>query len=300
MKTRSYILVTPAKNEEKTLPLLAKSIVNQSVRPKLWVIVNDNSTDGTREIVSALESRHPWIYGYEMKDEFFEYDATMRYSEVVRAGFDVARRISHESAIPYGYIALVDSDFILERRFFEKLILAFHERPSLGIASGGVYLKSSNGKKIIWERTNPKHPRGSPRVFRRECFDDIGGYRRFYTPDVVSNYLARIKGWDVAQIIDAIAVQLRPTQSRGGVRASYKKQGIANYCLGVPPESALLRVLFFVFTGAPLSKALGFFEGYFLEKKSDCSVPRPVFEFTQRDMSVLKNILKTISMWGMG
>lgn len=300
MKTRSYILVTPAKNEEKTLPLLAKSIVNQTLKPKLWVIVNDNSTDRTGEIISLLEARYPWIVGYGMDDRFFEYDATMRYSEVVRTGFNVVRRIAHDKGIPYGYIGLVDADFILERRFFEKLLSLFHRDPYLGIASGGVYLKTPHGKRIYWEKTNPSHPRGSPRLFRRECFNDIGGYRRFYTPDVVSNYLARIKGWEITQVTNAIAVQLRPTQSRGGFFKAYIRQGQANYHLGVSLVSVSFRVIFMALSDNP-TKAMGFFVGYLTEysKRKSYILPRKIREFAERDMSVLNNVRKVLRMSGL-
>ena len=300
MKTRSYILVTPAKNEEKTLPLLAKSVVNQTVKPKLWVIVNDNSTDRTGDIISSLETKYSWIVGYTMKDNFLEYDATMRYSEVVRTGFNVARRIAHNKGLPYGYIGLVDSDFILERKFFEKLLSHFHENQGLGIASGGVYLRTPDGKRIYWEKTNPNHPRGSPRLFRRECFNDIGGYRRFYTPDVVSNYLARIKGWKITQVIDAIAVQLRPTQSRGGFFRAYIRQGNANYHLGVNPVSVSFRVLFMVLSDNPI-KAMGFFVGYLTEysERKTYILPGKIREFAKMDMGLINNIKKVLRMIGL-
>lgn len=306
MKTRSYILVTPAKNEEKNLPLLAKSVVNQSIRPRLWVIVNDNSTDKTPEIIEKLESEYDWVVGYTMEDSFEEYDPTMRYSEVVRSGFSVALKLANNRGIPYGYIGLVDADFILERKFFEKLIMEFHENPSLGIASGGVYLKSPDGKRIFWEKTNPKHPRGSPRLFRRECFDDIGGYRRFYAPDVISNYLARIKGWRVAQIVDAIGVQLRATQERYGYYRSSIKRGHVNCYLGTPFLSVLLWVLYMGLTDS-LIKASGFLRGYFEKKfNNDCNVldNRWIVEFAKDDLSIKSNIIKVLQQrevkWGQG
>ncbi|MFA4662865.1 glycosyltransferase family 2 protein [Pyrococcus kukulkanii] len=295
MKTPSYILVTPAKNEEESLPLLAKSVINQTNVPRLWVIVNDNSTDRTGDVIGELSKRYSWIVGYEMEDEFFEYDPTMRYSEVVRTGFWVARRIAHRKGIPYGYIGLVDADFILERKFFEKLILEFQKNPKLGIASGGVYIR--RGKRIEWERTNPNHARGSPRLFRRECFNDIGGYRRFYTPDVVSNYLARIKGWEVKQVIEAIAVQQRPTQSRDGFLSSYIKQGIANYHLGVSLLSIITRIIFMTLFDSPV-KATGLFIGYLASysAKEPYLMPKGIREFARKDMSILNNVKKVLRM----
>ncbi|WP_297090462.1 glycosyltransferase [Thermococcus sp.] len=301
MKTRSYILVTPAKNEEKNLPLLARSVINQTIQPRLWVIVNDNSIDKTPEIIKQLEHEYEWIVGHTMGDSFHEYDPTMRYSEVVRAGFNVVQRLARENGIPYGYIGVVDADFILERRFFEKLMIKFHENPSMGIASGGVYLKSPDGKRIFWEKTNPKHPRGSPRLFRRECFNDVGGYRRFYTPDVVSNYLARLNGWEIGQVIDAIAVQLRPTQSRGGFFRAYLRQGRANYHLGVEPVSILFRALFMALFDNP-TKASGLLVGYFsaFSQHENPMISKKIREFARKDMSVCSNIRKVLGMMYFG
>ena len=293
MKTKKYILVTPAKNEEKTLPLLAKSIVNQSIKPELWVIVNDNSTDRTPEIIRKLSDEHKWIVGYDLRDNFREYDSTYRYSIVVRKGFKIAREIAHENEIPYGFIALVDSDFILERGFFEKILLEFKKEERLGIASGGVYIRE--GKRLIWERTNPNFARGSPRVFRRECFNDIGGYRRFYAPDVLSNYMARLKGWKVRQVTDAIAVQLRPTQQRYGYYRAAIKRGYVNYYLGTPAVTVILWAVYMGLVNTP-SIALGFLKGYFekLSKKEPRIDNIGIINLVERDMSIKNNIKKVL------
>ncbi len=295
MRTKRYILVTPAKNEEETLPLLAKSVINQSIKPSLWVIVNDNSVDKTETIIRELSKKHSWIIGHNLKDKVFEYDPTYRYSVVVREGFRVARKIAHEVGVPYGFIGLVDADFILERRFFEKILNEFQNDSQLGIASGGVYVLS--GKKLVWERTNPKFARGSPRVFRRECFNDIGGYKRFYSPDVLSNYMARIKGWNVGQVVNAIAVQMRPTQGRYGYYKSSIKRGYVNYYLGTPLSSILLWVLYMGIFDS-LAKASGFLRGYLekVEKKENKLDNRWIVEFVKKDMNVVNNIQKILQM----
>lgn len=295
MKTKKYILVTPAKNEEKTLPLLAKSILNQSIKPDLWIIVNDNSVDKTEKIIEELSERYRWIVGHNLRDKFFEYDSTYRYSVVVREGFRVVRKTAHRLGIPYGFIGLVDADFILERRFFEKILNEFQKDPELGIASGGVYVLK--GKKPVWESTNPKFARGSPRIFRRECFDDIGGYRRFYSPDVLSNYMARLKGWKTLQIVNAMAVQMRPTQERYGYYKSSIKRGYVNYYLGTPFLSLLFWVLYMGLTDSPV-KASGFLKGYLekLEKKESRLDNRWVVEFAKKDMSLKNNIMKVLQM----
>ena len=61
MGIKDYILVTPCKNEEESLPELARSVVNQAIKPKMWVIVDDGSTDRTPEILRDLALKHNWI-----------------------------------------------------------------------------------------------------------------------------------------------------------------------------------------------------------------------------------------------
>ncbi|WP_048150990.1 glycosyltransferase family 2 protein [Thermococcus sp. AM4] len=285
MKNRNYILVTPAKNEEKTLPLLAKSIVNQSIRPKLWVIVDDNSTDKTPEIVDRLASEYEWIVGHHLEDNEVEYNPVFRNAVTYREGLKKALEMSKRLAIPFGYIGIVDADFILERRFFEKLILRFLKEPSLGIVSGGVYYKK-NGR-LVWEKSNPNFPRGSPRLIRFECFFDIGGYPLEPAPDLVAYYLARIKGWRTFQVVNAIGVELRPTGTRGNVIERYKKQGFVSYYIGIPPLSECFYSIYLILFD-DVQKGIGHFIGYFralFRREYQISTPL-IRHFVEEDFSI--------------
>lgn len=292
LKTKSYILVTPAKNEEDNLPLLAKSVVNQTIRPKLWVIVNDNSTDGTGEIISYLESKYPWILGVHLQDSDGKYDPVFRNSVTYRAGLRVALNYMKNNALPFGYIGIVDADFILERKFFEKLLNVMGRSPKLGIVSGGVYIKKKG--KLVWERSNPKFPRGSPRLIRFECFFDIGGYPFEPAPDLISYYLARIKGWDTLQVVDAISVELRATGSRGNVFKRYKKQGFVNYYIGVPLLSEILYGIYISVFHDP-KRGIGLLVGYLESFGKKRIKKKYVQEFLRYDFTLSSLISKGIS-----
>ena len=294
MKTRSYILVTPAKNEEHTLPLLAKSVINQSIRPRLWVIVNDNSTDNTEEIINTLTTEHEWIKGITLKNNRENYDPVFGNAITYRVGIQKALAYAKTFNIPFGYLGLVDADFILERTFFEKLIRKFLEDPYLGIVSGGVYILK-NGH-LVWEKSNPEFPRGSPRLIRSECLFDIGGYPMEPAPDLVAYYLAKLKGWKTLQVINAIGVELRPTGSRGNVVRRYMRQGFVNYYLGMPVHSEILLSLYLALFDNP-RKGLGNVLGYLksaLNKNNRRSKKIAVIESVQKDFS-LKNMLKKLA-----
>ena len=47
----TYVLITPARNEAKTIEFTLKSVVTQTILPLKWVIVSDGSTDGKDDIV---------------------------------------------------------------------------------------------------------------------------------------------------------------------------------------------------------------------------------------------------------
>ncbi|WP_258083432.1 glycosyltransferase family 2 protein [Thermococcus thermotolerans] len=289
-RTRGYIIVTPAKNEEKNLPLLAKSVINQSVKPKLWLIVDDNSTDRTGEIAEALSREFNWIEVLHLRDKVTGYDLRYRYSVVVRKGFRHALKMAIERRTVFGYIGVLDADFILERKFFEKLIDAFHKNNRLGIVSGGGYY-IRNGR-LVWEGTDPRRPKGSPRLFRRECFREVGGYREGPSPDTVSHYLARFLGWETGQIVDAIAVQLRETEGRFGFLRGYEMLGWSNYKLGATFTSILARAAFLMLDN-PV-KAYGLIAGYLKAFKArEIRIENgDLREMIRRDLSFRSNVEK--------
>ena len=80
-RSLSYAIVTPARNEATNLPRLAACLVEQTVQPSAWVIVDDGSTDGTAELAERLADAHSW-----MKVVTIEGDPTpARGGPIVRA-----------------------------------------------------------------------------------------------------------------------------------------------------------------------------------------------------------------------
>lgn len=54
-----YVVITPARNEARFVELTQKSVTNQTVLPRKWVIVSDGSTDGTENIVRRHARSNP-------------------------------------------------------------------------------------------------------------------------------------------------------------------------------------------------------------------------------------------------
>lgn len=221
----NYILVTPARDEEQNLPLVIEAVTNQTTLPRLWVIVDDGSKDGTPEIVRRYQQRYDWIRLVSLPRR--ARDVQLHYAHVCRVGFDYAIQSCERLHIDYEFICLLDADTVPEKDYFRKIMLRFAENPRLGIASGGIYYKR-NGK-LTYEFSFEDEPRGTGRVWSRKCFLDTGGYAPDPAMHTISNVKAKLRGYDVVQFRDILMVHLRKTSSEGGFWHRYLRTGEAAY-----------------------------------------------------------------------
>lgn len=280
---RRYIVVTSCRDEEKNLPNLVQSITAQTIRPALWVIVDDGSTDKTGEIIAEAEKRYEWIKGIHLK-EHKKYMGT-HIAYVCNKGFEFATEYCNKEGISYDYIALVDADNILEEKYFEKLMEEFEKDEEWGIASGNSALvdieKILSNLKInnptvtvmdaeFWQTydTNTTQiqnsredlPMGSARVWRKECFEETGGYLPVPLPDSVSNALAKLKGWRTRRFMDIRVIERRGL-SKQGLWKGYKEKGESYFFLGQSFSLAMLKALKYTFT-RPYYSGIAYFYGY--------------------------------------
>ena len=64
------------------------SVIGQKVKPELWIIVDDGSTDDTPNILKNLKASHPYIQSIRLPSR--PRDITFHYSYVCKQGFDYA------------------------------------------------------------------------------------------------------------------------------------------------------------------------------------------------------------------
>ncbi|WP_292466749.1 glycosyltransferase family A protein [Methanolobus sp.] len=226
-----YILITPAKNEEVDLPSVADSVINQTIRPLIWLIVDDGSTDNTPDIIEGLKQDHSWIRSIKLPPK--PRDITFHVAYVYKEGFDNIIRLCDKENIQYDYIASLDSDSIIEPEYFEKLINELKANPKLGIVSGGIYEKI-NGK-LEWRKSNETIPSGSGRIWNKTCYFETGGYTGEPSSDSISNTKALIKGWETKQLKNVVLAQTRLTSSAEGLWKGYKANGFMAYYVNKHP-----------------------------------------------------------------
>lgn len=248
--------MTPAKNEEIFLQVVADSIVKQSIQPRLWVIVDDGSTDKTPEIITTLEENYPWIKGIQLPSH--PRDLFFHYSYVCKTGFDFLIKYAEESKIVFDYIALIDADTKVEEKYFEKLLIEFQKDETLGIASGNI---SDQIDENIIQEYRVYYPRGTGRIWTKKCFMDTGGYLVEAAADSVSNIKAILKGYHIQLFNNIHAIQLRPTRGADNLWETYKKDGQLAYYMDLHPALIFMNIIYFSMI-RPYYLGIPYFLGY--------------------------------------
>ena len=232
--TRRYLLITPCRNEEDYLQVTIDSVVAQSVLPKCWVIVDDGSTDRTPEILRAACEQYPFIRVVQRAD---------RGERAVGPGVIQAFNDGLESVDlnDFDYLCKLDADLGLNAGYFENIIERMERDPKLGNMSGKTYIQVS-GDRWVSERMGDENAIGAAKFYRKECFEDIGGFAVQASWDGIDGHCCRMKGW-VASSLDDEEIRIKHFRPQGSSQQSIwtgrKRWGKGKYYMG----SSLLYVL---------------------------------------------------------
>jgi biofilm PGA synthesis N-glycosyltransferase PgaC len=233
-----YVLITPAHNEEAFIEKTLASMVAQTVLPERWVIVDDGSTDRTAKIVERYAARCPWI------------DLVRRPQRIDRsfAGKVHAFNAGLEQAQPleFDVIGNLDADLSFDPQYLEFLIGKFAEDPRLGVA-GTPFTEDGGYDTARDSFEGENHVAGGCQLFRRQCFQGIGGYKPNPAGgiDWIAVTTARMKGWKVQSFSEKRFHHYRTlgTAQSGPLRALFS-YGEKDYYLGGSPIWQLFRVAY--------------------------------------------------------
>ena len=201
-----HVVVTPVNDEADFLPLLIESMVEQTIKPVIWAIVDDNSTDGSVEIMEKAASDYEWIVCGRARFEGRRARGA-RIAKLFNFGISLCGN-------NWEYCSKIDADMILPHDYFEKIFAKFEGNRGLGIASGNCRIKTVIGYKK--ENTRNDHTRGGLKTYKKACFDEIGGVREVDGWDGIDNALANMKEWKTENFHDIIAFHGRITGGRAG------------------------------------------------------------------------------------
>jgi glycosyltransferase involved in cell wall biosynthesis len=249
----------PVKNEEKMLCEVIESIISQTVKPVLWLIIDDGSTDNSPKIIQSYVSKYDWIKSIRLPTH--PRDIIFHVSYVYKYGFDYLLKYCEENKVEYNFIASLDADTILETEYFEKILHKFETNEKLGIASGGLY-HEMDGKLTISTKVE-NFPSGTGRVWSKKCFFDTGGFSLEPSADSISNVKATLRGWDIQRFNEIQMVEKRLTSSAEGLWNGYEHNGYMAYYLNKNPILILLSVFQYTLR-KPYYIGIAFLLGYIL------------------------------------
>ncbi len=277
MPTPTYVLITPARNEAEYIELTLRSVVTQTVRPVRWIIVSDGSTDDTNKIVSRYAAEHTWIELVRMP---------------VRRERNFARKVHAFNAgyaklenIPYEMIGSLDADISFDDEYFSYLLNKLAEDTLLGLV-GTPFVES--GQTYDYRFTNIEHVSGACQLFRRRCFEEIGGYLPSEGGgiDLIAVLKSRMKGWKTRTFTEKVCLHHRRMGSgQGSAFSTCFKYGVKDYALGCHPLWEAFRACYQMTRRPYILGGLLLGSGYIwsLICHVERTIPREVMYFRRRE-----------------
>lgn len=273
-----YVVITPARNEAASLELTIGSMLAQTVLPLRWVIVSDGSTDGTDDIVTRYARQYPWI-------ELIHLPARSErdFAAKVRAFNAGLERVS---AMRYDVVVSLDADITFDPDYFSFLLVKLAAHPDLGLV--GTPFRELTGETYDYRFVSVEHVSGACQVFRRSCFENIGGYVpiRGGSIDHVAVITARMKGWKTRTFTEKYCIHHRRigTAKNGPVAAKFRV-GLKDYAVGNHPLWELCRVIRQAMLQPRCIGGLALGSGYAwaLIRRAQRPVSRELVEFHRRE-----------------
>jgi len=251
--TRRLVIISPCRDEERFVRFTLDSVVNQTYRPDLWLIVDDGSRDRTAEIVAGYTAAHPWIRLVRRRRQ-----GGRQLGPGVVNAFNAGLAALKDT--PFDVIAKLDCDLEFGAETFAAIMAAF-DNPKVGMASGTTLLLLEG--KLVSERYTSYHVPGQAKFYRKTCFQDIGGLQCVYGWDIIDETDARRHGWltlSEPQII-LIHHRLQGSSFRGLRGRIIWGQGA--YAIGSHPLFALARGIYRLAEHPWLVGGLAFIWGFF-------------------------------------
>jgi len=207
----SYVALTSAHNEEELLRGTLESVLKQTIPPLVYVVVDDNSTDGTPKIISDYPvqcikpqgERSP--QGYLNKQRAFNMGARF------------ASRMTD-----WKFMLKVDADSLLPPDYVQKLLDVMNRHPRVGMCSG-VW---EGGRMWVYRSSN------GAILYRRECWDELEGYDPVPAWDTHFILEAYWKGWMSLALRHIRYKELRSSEREN--LWEWYKTGMARYFQGLP------------------------------------------------------------------
>ncbi len=199
-----YVIITPVKDEESFIKEVLHSVINQTIKPEEWVIIDDNSSDNTYQIISEYAIKHLWIKLYKNSDP--EQKERSGGSKIVNL-FNIG--IQKVQTTDYEIITKLDADLALPKDYFSTIINNFKNKPDVALCGGYCLIPDGNGGWVR-EYNNPDHVRGAFKAYRKNAFTKIGGLLSIWNWDGVDEMMLMQKDYKI-ETLELPVKHFRPT-----------------------------------------------------------------------------------------
>ncbi len=258
--TRSYVLVTPVRDEAEHVGLTIQAVASQTIKPLRWVIVDDGSTDGTSAILDELARLYPWMTIVHRPNRGFRANGG-GVMDAFHAGFPAVE------SLDWDYVVKLDADLSFAPDYFERCMARFDAQPKLGIGGGTICSLVDGVERVEFPGDPRFHVRGATKIYRRACWNQITPLIKAAGWDTIDEIRANYFGWQTATFADLPLVQHKATGSADGSWANSFKNGKANYITGYHPAfmaaKCVRRLLRKPYLVDGIAMSAGFLSGYF-------------------------------------
>jgi glycosyltransferase involved in cell wall biosynthesis len=268
-------LIIPVYNEEAYLDLMLSSLVNQTKKPTHVVIVDDNSTDNSPNIIKEYTNTYPWISSIKTTSSSKHSPG----SKVIQAFYKGYETLKEDLDL----IGKFDADIILPTNYIEKTVALFQTDAAIGIAGGNLYIEK-NGSWVYENISEKTKVRGPIKLYRKACFEAIGGLKKSIGWDSVDVLLAAFRGWKTSTDPSLHVKHLKITGKAYSTEAKYK-QGEAFYRMRYGKSLTRIAALKLAMAKKDILLYTNCMRGYYLSKKEELA-----FIVTEEEGVFIRNL----------
>ena len=237
-----YWVAVVARNAAQNITSTLNSILNQTHPPIRIVVVNDGSSDNTREILAEVSHKNPIIRVLTLPDRGYD---------IRRVPSNVNFAIGSTRDLKTEYLMISGDDCIYPPSYVESLISRMNDNVKIAVASG-----RPNQPGVVSQERSPS---GSGRLVRVSFLHDVG------------NAFPIRAGWEAWLLFKAVQMgfetkvfneltyaHVRPR----GTSHQFTYWGAAMYTLGYHPLYAVGRVVRSIIKTTSLNAPMGLLRGY--------------------------------------
>ncbi|MDO5978068.1 glycosyltransferase family 2 protein [Flavivirga spongiicola] len=255
----NFYIIIPAHNEQSSIGLTIDSLTKQTLLPKRIIVVNDNSTDKTQDIVEVYTEKYSWVSLINSKSS----NEHLPGSKIINAFYKGYETLDDN----YDVICKFDADLIFPNNYLEQLSNHYKANKRLGMASGFCYIEKNNDW-ILENLTRKDHIRGALKTYRKDCFLQIGKLKPSMGWDTVDELLAKFYDWDILTDESLKVKHLKPTGMSYN-KASKYLQGEAMYKMRYGFIITLISAMKLAYKKGSFTLFKNYMSGYFKAKKSN-------------------------------